>query len=882
MVKVKAFFHKIKCFFLAFWTSLKKGANKIFSPEIKPEVRRVRRAFIAVLGVISRVMLIMLMIVLLTSAIIGVFGAIYVTKYLNVNTDIDFDQFDLAQTSHIWAADPDNPGEYILLESLSGKENRVWISYDEMPKNIIDAAVAIEDKRFWDHEGVDWRRTVGAFLSLLSGDSSFGGSTITQQMLKNNTGDDDPTVSRKIQEIFRALALEKSYPGVEGKESILEMYLNTVYFGRGCYGILTASELYFGKPLEELSLAECAAIVGITNNPSYYDPYSNPKNNKNRQETILGEMFKQKMIKQHEYNLAKYQPLEFKQRENTISGESIRSWYVDQIIRDVTADLMKEHNMNSELAKRWLFSGGLDIYACVDLNIQKAMDDIWADDSCWPNTPDAEPPEAAMMLVDQATGEIKAMIGGREKTGNLIFDRSIMAERSPGSAIKPITVYAPAFDLGMMTPYSPVDDIPVRKEGNRGWPLNSPNRWIGHMTVLQAVTESKNTVAVSIVDRVGTFTCFTYGFDRFGLTTMTTSKTVGNKVFNDVDLSPLGMGSLTGGATVHDMTGAYAAIANKGMRNKLRTYTHVIDQSGVVILENKPDPKIAIKEKTAYYLETCMINVIYGTGGTGSYAKVNNMQTAGKTGTTSANKDRWFAGYTPYYTAVTWFGYDIGRDMSYYNNNRPGNPALHMWIQVMNKAHEGLEPRQFTQPEGIQQFQYCIDSGMTPGEYCRLDPRGNRTAVGYLDKDDIPRTTCTMHKPVSVCILTNNLATPNCPAETCKTAALLDLERWVPIAGFALSDEQYTMRRLPGTAPDDGGEAVPAAGTDEERYRIIAEGTDGRKPYNSFCEFNHPISQPPDDGGEDPGGDPSGGEDDPSGGGEDPALPPEEPENPEP
>ncbi|MDR0324525.1 MAG: transglycosylase domain-containing protein [Oscillospiraceae bacterium] len=895
MDKVKAVLHKIKCFFIAVWRTVKKGARKIFSPEIKPGVKRVSRMFGAVLGVFARILLVMLLIFVLTGAMIGVFGAIYVTRYLDVNTDIDLNQFDLDLTSHIYAKDPDNPGQYILLESLSGKENRIWVPYDEIPRNIIDAVVAIEDERYWSHEGVDWKRTIGAFYTLFQpGSSQFGGSTITQQLIKNLTGEKDATVARKLQEIFRALAFERTYPGVAGKELILEYYLNTVHFGSRCDGIVTAAEQYFGKALNELTLAECAALVGITNNPSVYNPYSNPKNNKRRQETILFKMHDLQMITRHEYNMAKYEPLTFARRENMAGGDRLRSWYVDQIIRDVTVDLMEEWGWSPILARQYIFSAGVNIYACIDLNIQAAMDAIWADDSCWPASPDAEPAEAAMMVIDHTTGEIKAMIGGREKTGNLVFDLSTQAKRSPGSSIKPITVYAPAFDLGLITPYSPVDDMPVQNVDNRGWPKNSPVGYDGHMNILRGVTVSKNTVAVQITDMVSVEKSFEYATERFGLTTLIESKTFGNQVMSDLSLSPLGMGSLTEGATVREMTGAYAAIANRGLRNKTRTYTHITDQTGAIVFENKSNPVSAIKDKAAYYMETCLVNAVES--GTGRRARLDNMPVAGKTGTTSANKDRWFAGYTPYYTAVCWFGYSIGRDMNYYNNT-VGNPAVHMWRQVMEKAHEGLERKEFEQPVDMRTFTYCIDSGLPPSDLCRLDPRGGRTSTGVLDKDDIPRSTCNVHTAANICIISNQIATPFCPPEMLKKTTLLNLVRWSPIPNFALGDEQYTLRLWQGAVPepepeDEEQEAggVPVAGTgDAPRYRVVSVGADGKTPYNAFCvhcvtNAPPPITDP--DGGENggepegPGGEPT----DPTPEGGDPgqpdATPPPDPDEP--
>jgi penicillin-binding protein 1A len=382
------------------------------------------------------------------------------------------------------------------------------------------------------------------------------------------------------------------------------------------------------------------------------------------------------------------------------------------------------------------------------------------------------------------------MIGGREKLGDDVFDLSTMARRSPGSVIKPLTVYAPAFDLGLLHPFSPVDDVPVRNVGGRAWPRNSPAGYSGRTYVLHALAVSKNTVSCHVANAVGHQTSFDYGRERFGLSTLVESQTVGNEIKTDIDLSPMALGSLTRGATVRDITGAFAAIANGGVRNKTRTYTHFIDQNGATF-ENRPDPQIAVKETTAYYLETCLIAAVNnGTGGRARLSDLtkNRIPVAGKTGTTSANHDRWFAGYTPYYTAATWFGYAIGRNMNYYTSN----PAVHMWRQVMDIIHADLETKAFEPLADTRTFSFCADSGLPTGNHCHQDPRGGRTRSGRLFADDIPRQTCTVHTPVQRCVASGRLATPYC--QLTETIALLSVDRSLPIA-TAIPDEQYLVRR---------------------------------------------------------------------------------------
>ena len=835
MEQLKKILRNIKFFFIAVGRTIKKGAKKVFNPNIKTGLRGFGRALGSVMGVVGRIAVTLLLIVLLTGTIVGVFGAIYITRYLDVDTNVELEMYSLNLSSHVYAHDPENSDGWVEIDTFTGEENRVRASYDEIPAALIDAFVAIEDRRFWQHDGVDWKRTAGAFLSMLTGGDQYGGSTITQQLIRIITQDKDVTVSRKLNEIFRALAFERKYPGQEGKELIMESYLNMIPLGNGCSGVVTAAETYFNKTLDELTLAECALLAGITNNPSFYNPFTRPNNAKRRQEVILSEMYNQQIISRHEYNIAKYQPLVYARRTASESA-SLNSWYVDQVITDVQNDLMSEYGYSLELASDYIYSGGLHIYTCMDMDIQKILDDVWEDPASWPETPDAEPPESAMMIADQYTGEIKAMIGGREKTGDRVRNNATMMKRQPGSSFKPIAVYTPAFELGVATPYTPIDDMPVREVSGRGWPRNSPARYEGRMSVLNAVTQSKNAVSVQVLERITYPQSFKFATERLGISTLVESKASGNQTLTDVAASPLAFGALTEGVTVRDMTAAYSAMANDaGIRHESRTYTLVADSEGATILDNRSESVQAMKEKTAYYMRTCLINAVAsGTGGSARFRDVS-MPVAGKTGTTSENKDRWFAGFTPYYTAACWFGYRIPRNMSFFAQH-VGNPAVHMWRQVMEKVHEGLDRKEFYVPDGLVEYTYCIDSGLPATDACRLDPRGNRIATGFLDRDDIPKTRCNVHTLVDVCTLSNRLAGEFCAEEVRAKRALLNINRHAPLP-MSLADEQFVL------PADMRGDVVP-----EGMYPVTAVGTDGATPYNTYCtvcETLTPPSPPP-------------------------------------
>ncbi|MDR1669168.1 MAG: transglycosylase domain-containing protein [Oscillospiraceae bacterium] len=850
MEQIKKILKNIKFFCIAVGRTVRKGAKKIFSPNIKTGLRGVGRMLGAVLGVAGRIALTMVLIALLTATIVGVFGAIYITRYLDVDTNVDLGMYKLNLSSHIYVADPDNPDNWLEVETLSSSDNRVRTTYDELPAALVDAVVAIEDKRFWQHDGVDWKRTAGGFLSMITGGDQYGGSTITQQLVRMITQDKDVTVARKLNEIFRALAFERKYPGQEGKELILEEYLNTIPLGNRCSGVVTAAETYFNKTLDELTLAECALLAGITNNPSYYNPFTHPKNAKRRQEVILGEMYNQQIISRHEYNVAKYQPLVYARRSGS-GSTNLRSWYIDQVLVDVKNDLMTAYGYSNEFATDYIFSGGLHIYANMDVRIQKILDDVWADPERWPATPDAEPPESAMMIVDHHTGQIKAMIGGREKSGDLVRNNATMMKRQPGSSFKPVAVYTPAFEQGLITPYTPIDDMPLRAVDGRGWPRNSPARYDGRISVISAITQSKNAVSVRVLEQLTYPQSFRFATERLGISTLVESKQLGSQTLTDIDASPLAFGALTDGVTVRDMAGAYSAMANdNGIRHDTRTYSHVADSEGVTVLDSSAGSVTAMKEKTAYYIRTCLINAV--ASGTGGRASFEGMPVAGKTGTTTANKDRWFAGFTPYYTAVCWFGYLQPREMSFYNSI---NPAVHMWQQVMEQVHEGLERREFYVPEGLVQYTYCVDSGLPASDLCRLDPRGSRVATGYLYPEDVPKTRCNVHTKIEICTLSNHLATEFCPQEFRKEIALLNINRHSPVPGLSLPDEQYTLPAWIRGVP------VP-----DTLYPVIAVGTDGAKPLNAYCDLHtSPVLPSPDPSAEptDPNAPDTSGDGDP-------------------
>ncbi len=818
--------------------------QRIVRKDAKNGVKDTGRTLSRVLGYAAKAVLTIVLVLLTTGVILSLFGAVYVKYHLEVDTSLVLEKFNPNLSSHFFAMD-ESTGQWVEVETISGKENRIWADYDDIPEYVKNAAVAIEDKRFWEHQGVDWKRTIGAFVNMFLGmKDTFGGSTITQQLIKNETQNDEVTVQRKLGEIFQALEFERRTE----KKDILEAYLNYIFLGEGCNGVKTAAKTYFNKELADLTLAESACLIGITNNPYQFNPYTNPKKNKERQTVILKEMRNQELITEAEYRQALGQELVFA-RSTPERETKIRSWYVDQVIVDLTDDLMSKYGWSKLIAQQHIFSSGYNIYMNVDQRLQGIMDEIWMDPEYWPEPVDDELPLGAMMIVDQHDGRILAMSGSRtEKTGNLLHNYATKTVRQPGSSIKPVAVYAPAFDLGLINPLTVFDDAPVKLEAGKAWPKNSPVGYDGRTTVLTGVTKSKNTVSVRTMELLTPERSFVFARDNMGLSTLIDNEVIGGKSYTDIGYPQLALGALTNGVSVRDMASAYTAFANDGVRLSCTTYSKVTDAEGNVVIDNEPEAVVAMKEKTAYYVTACLQNAV--SYGTGSAAKLKNIPTAGKTGTTSKNFDRWFAGYTPYYVGVCWFGYEQPRSLSSYS----GNPALNLWKKVMDRAHEGLEGGEFSPaPFDSVKPRICLDSGLIATEACELDPRGSRVTTAIMAMEDVPTSSCKVHVSVNIDTASGYLATPYCPAETLKRVSLLNVVRPMPAAGVVIADEQYTLRFWEYDVYGNLGE--------EQFKPLPALSKNATHAYNEFCPL-HSAAPPPDTNTPPPDDNPSAPPDD--------------------
>lgn len=745
------------------------------------------------------------------TALIGLrFFRQYIDTVVIPVVDVRAEDYTMNLSSFIYYQDKET-GDWKEWQSVHGEENRVLVDFKDIPDYLWQATVAIEDKRFFQHQGVDWLRTGSAVLNIFKGDASFGGSTITQQVLKNMTKDDKPYINRKVREIFRALEFEKNYT----KQDILELYLNTIYLGKGCAGVQTAAQFYFGKDVSQLDLAECACLIAITNNPSLYGPMYDitytrsdgtkitPRElNKERQGWVLNEMCNPEIINPEtgesyitkaQAEAAKAEVLRFSDGSTSaeeivekVAGKvEINSWFVDQVLREVSADLMDELHIGREEAMVRLYNSGYRIYTTLDPDVQALAESVYEDRSNLDVTSrDGQPLQSAITVMDPYTGNIVAMVGKMgEKEENLGWNCAT-AKRQVGSSMKPLTAYAPALDAGTITQGSVFDNYPVQLLNGSPWPKNSGIGYTGMCTVRYGVQRSINTIAVQALQSVGLEEAYRFATENLGL----------GLTPEDMAISPLAMGGLSVGLSTMEMAAAYSCFVNNGIYNEPRTYLRVtrLDNSGneVTVLENESESHVAMKETTAYLMTSMLKNAV--AAGTGNQANFSGMTIAGKTGTTNDNKDRYFVGYTPYYVAAVWTGYETPARISY-----DGNPAITMWKKVMQPLHENLLNVDFSRPStGLTSISVCLDSGMKPTAACQADPRGSRVASFEAAAGTGPTEECAIHKAVSYCTEGHCLAGPSCPDYAVEQRAYLDYVREDYGSGVAADDNAYLISTL--------------------------------------------------------------------------------------
>lgn len=670
--------------------------------------------------------------ILLVCVVVGVvcISVISIYGYSVVHGDPVFnlteEKYSQNQTSFIYGYDKD--GNEVELTRLHGEENRIWVDLDNMSEYLPNAFIATEDQRFLKHSGVDWIRTIGVIVK--PSNKGQGGSTITQQLIKNLTDEDDVTVVRKFNEILSALNLEKNYD----KNEIIEAYLNTISLSEGCYGVKTAAEKYFGKDVSDLNVAECACIAAITQYPSRYNPLRNPEKNRQRQLWILEQMLEQGYITEQEYNDAVAYEMVFTNSENyqgsqiTDSKEGanenkIDSYYVDYVIKTVIDDLQKM-GYTKKKARALLYGGGLKIYTAVDFEVQEAMEDVYEN---YRKMPD-ETVQGAMVVMNYE-GRVLGLVGGTGKySGDLELNRAFQSERQPGSTIKPISVYGPAFEKSLQDDSCDIywstltPDKPLKKVKDKWWPTNEGGSFSSkEVTVQHGLSKSLNTISARTLDKIGVDYSFEYITEKFHISTLDS--------INDCDYAPLATGSLTHGVTVLEMTAAYAAFGNGGEYYKPYCYYKIEDSLGNVLIQtdSQSTKEQALSESTGWLMNKLLQTVM--TSGTGTSYKISGVECFGKTGTTTASKDRWFVGGTPEYVAAVWYGYDMPKEIVY---RLSPNPSGTIWKTVMTNIYDakGVNKKTFPEYDGIVKKAYDPSNGLLANY--------SSGVYGWYDKKNMP------------------------------------------------------------------------------------------------------------------------------------------------
>ena len=690
--------------------------------------------------------------------------------------------------------------------------NRLPVTLDQIPVDLQHAVVAIEDERFYEHNGIDVKGILRAGMkALTTGDFSEGASTITQQLLKNNVFTNWTSEStqlerftRKIQEQYLAVQVEKK----TDKDTILENYLNTINLGAGSYGVQAAARQYFDKDVWDLNLSECATLAGITQNPTKFNPIINPDSNRKRRKEVLQHMLDQNYITQDQYDEALsddvYSRIQAAQEKNSSTENTVYTYFEDELTDQIINDLMNIKGYTKKQATNLLYSGGLKVYTTQDSKIQNILDEEYADPSNYPDTvqyeldyaltvtdpdgnqvnyskemlqlyfqnedPDfdllfdspedgqtyvdkykasilangskvlaervnfAPQPQSSMSVIDQHTGYVKALIGGRgEKTASLTLNRATDTTRQPGSTFKIVSTYAPALNEKGMTLATTFEDEPY--EYPDGSPVNNATRsYNGTTTIRTAIQNSINVVAVKCLEKVTPDLGLKY-LDNFGFTTLAhgteADKDANGNVWSDANLATA-LGGITRGVTNVELCASYAAIANGGNYIKPIYYTKILDHNGNVLIENTAAERSVIKESTAFLLTSAMEDVVKQ--GTGTACQLDNMPVAGKTGTTEAYNDLWFVGYTPYYTCAVWSGYDNNEKLPDYARNF--HKAL--WKKVMTRIHEGLPSKEFEKPASVEKLSVCEETGLLPRAGCPV-------ITEYFDVGTMPTEYCDKH-----------------------------------------------------------------------------------------------------------------------------------------
>ncbi len=656
--------------------------------------------------------------------------AIYYKR--NVNTEYDdllFENEIGASSTVFYANSSNEKNEYLPVRvDIEGSTKKIYYNLNEVSDLLKDGFIAVEDRGFYDHSGVDLKRTALAAINYLRGSkNTFGASTITQQLIKNISGDNEVSIRRKFTEILRAYNIEKK----RTKSEILEVYLNIIPMGNGIFGVGAASEIYFNKSPDMLSVEEAATLIGITNAPTAYNPYTNPEKCIQKRNKILNVMYSEDVISDTEYYESIKQPLNVEPRDRG----NIDSWFVETVTSDIVKDYAKEIKISESLSRILIMTGGYSIYTTMNTKIQGIMEEIFENENYLPKEV-KDGLTFSMVVMDPANGDVLGIIGGAgKKSANRIINHATVPH-TPASTLKPIALYAPLIDNGEINWSTVFDDVPVNFTESNGsyveYPKNSPDRYDGLITVKDALKQSKNTVAMQLYKLRGANAVFDtlksdYDFDR-----LVESKKGENGTLTDKAVAPLAFGQLTEGISLRKLTEAYTAFPNYGEKAYSRTYLYVTDKNGEVVIKNDIAKKTVFRVSTGKIMNQLLAEVVKdGTARTITLDKITSV--AGKTGTSSNNRDKVFIGYTPSIVAGIWCGYDSGKSIGALSPTHLG-----IWDKVMTRIYENCfdGKNETFSTEGLIYAPYCMDSGKRYSHSCIYDPRGERLDYGYFLPDD--------------------------------------------------------------------------------------------------------------------------------------------------
>ncbi len=779
--------------------------------------------FKRIMTLLLKILIILMIVITIVVLVIGIVFAIYVDRY--VEKEIDEDLFYVvgsdSETKVYYYEYEDRSNRIGTAKELIGEElyggyRCKYVSYESVPENLKNAFISIEDKRFENHKGVDWLRTISAGVNYyLKFSDSFGGSTITQQLIKNVTDKDDYSFQRKIQEIFWALDLETKMD----KKEILGLYLNIINLSQGCYGVGAASEYYFSKSVSELSLSECACIAAITNSPTYYDPIRNPENNNKRRLLILEQMLEQEYISEQEYIDACEESIQLNIKQSS-NDDGINSWYIDMVINDVMSDLMNNYGYSKTMASLIIYTGGLEIYTVMDREIQSILEEYYENPDNFSSS-NTDMPQSSMIIIDNFTGDILGVAGAiGNKTGNRIQNFATDTVRPVGSVIKPLSTYAPALENGLINWATVYDDTPVNfgkynldpKNGKIvepvAWPKNSNGIYRGLTNINYAIEQSVNTVTVKVLEDLGLEASFDFLYNKLKMRSLIETATLADgSVITDKDYASLALGQFNYGATVREVSATYSIFANDGIYNDYRSYYKVTDQNGELILDNGYHGEAVISEENADIMTLMLENVV--NKGTAKEITLDKyIECAGKTGTTQNKNDLWYIGYTPYVIGGVWLGYEYPKPLNNYKKNK----CIEIWDDVMTLIHDKNIKNNnidtFDISENIVECVFCSDSGKLMTNACQIDARGDRSERGYFIKGQEPKTPCDRHLTVKYDKVTGGVVIGECPPENTAEVGMINVERTFPIQIY-ITDAQYVWRDIGYSVLPETSQGLP-------------------------------------------------------------------------